>query len=87
MLRNLPDIAHTALADAAMGDFEADRFKPVRVAGLFQIAIANAITDEFSDTLEGIHNWHQNKKLWGVKLSRPIGTNVHVPLTYHSFFS
>jgi hypothetical protein len=41
--RNLPDIAHAASADTAMGDFEAYRFKPVWFAGEFQQAIAKAI--------------------------------------------
>ena len=53
--RNFPDIAHAASANAAVRYFKAYRFKPVRTAGFFQSAIANAVAGQFPDTLGGVH--------------------------------
>jgi hypothetical protein len=46
---DLPDIAHAAPADTAVGDFEAQGFKPVRLAADSQPPIAHAVADEFPD--------------------------------------
>ena len=70
MWANLPDVAHTASADAAVGYFEADCFQSVRFAGCFQPSIVEAVGGQLIGELDSINNLYLSKEKYSANLQK-----------------
>jgi hypothetical protein len=55
-LGDAPDVAHAAAADAAVGDFETDRLQRGGFAGPAQVAVAQAVDQQFQSDATLVHD-------------------------------